>query len=392
MIPQSRLRPGVSVALSLGLFVATFLLTRQTQIPALSGLAAPWALLVTITYLRASPALGMIAPIAAYVSLSLLTSLALGVDSGNALRFYVITLGTLLAFYIKPRRISAPLALLPLVLQAIVVAGISLWISQDDELAIAARILAREANLGDIYTVNGIYYRVQLIGNALLPLLFLVSLWKYREGRFYRWATWLSLLGVIAAGNLTYMLVVGLAAFIRLGAKLRKSVGAWLLVGAVLIASVVAGWSDIEEVVERKFEGSDSSMGVRFDQVDVLATAWGDSPATFLVGAGLGAPYPDGKERNYSEYQYIEVQALYMTYQLGVVGILLYLGSLAALVHRFLDPAGRTIFWLYLLSGCTNPTVLDTNQIVTAMLLVCLFPRRTQAEPMHALRPVTSAA
>lgn len=363
--------------MSLSLFAATFLLTRQTQIDYLNGLAAPFALLVIMTRLRGSSTWLLIAPIGAYVSVSAIASVVAGSEAANALRFYAITVGTLLAFYVRPAKIATPFVLLPFILQALIVTAISVWLgaSQDLDLASAVRAYVLDTTWGDIYSYDGIYYHVQVIGNALLPLLFMICFWKYRQGRFYRYATYIALLGVIAAGNLTYTIAIAAAVLIRVWQRSRGRVVVWVLLGLVLSAAAVASWGEIEEIVERKFDGADSSMGVRFDQIDVAVAAWGDSPGKLLVGAGLGAPYPDGRQRNYSEYQYIELQALYLVYQLGAFGMGIYLLTLIGLTTHFLSPTGRTIFWLYVLSGCTNPTVLDTNQIVASMLLVCLFPR-----------------
>ena len=381
----SRLRSGApgeagyghSIGLSIGLFVATFLLTRQTQIPLLNGLGAPWALLVVIAFLRWRSALIWLVPMSLYGALSVLTSLLLGHDPGNALRFFVITIGTLLAFHVKPIAISAPLTLMPLAAQAALLIAISvgLGLSQDDELATLTRSFVLETTWGDIYSFDGIYYRVQLIGNALMPLLFLISLWRYKQGGFYRFMAVLSLLGVVAAGNLTYSLVAGIAIVIRGWRLALSTMVGRSLAALILVVAIVLAWNATNEMLERKFDGSDSSMGIRFDQVDVALDVWRQSPTRFLFGTGLGTSFPDGRERNYSEFQYIELQSLYLLVQLGLVGMLIYLATLAIGAHLFLNADGRCVFWLYVLSGFTNPTILDANQIIATVLLVCLFPR-----------------
>jgi len=372
--------PRNSLLLSIGLFVATFLLTRQTQVDALNGLGAPWALLITIAYLRVDSSWQLMIPMLVYASTSLVASLAAGHEAGNVLRFYVITIGTLLAFWVRPRRISAGVALLPLVFQAMIVSGVSLYLgyARDDDLAAGVRTYILSTDWGDIYSFDGIYYRVQLIGNALLPFLFLVALWKYREGRFFRWVTYISFIGVIAAGNLTYSIVIALGILIHARVWLRRHVIKWFALIAAVCIGTVAFWGDIDEIVTRKFDGSDSSMGIRFDQVDVAIRAWEESPAILVVGAGLGAPYPNGKERDYSQYQYIELQALYLLIQLGLVGMLIYVATMILAARSFLSPDGRIIFWLYVLSGATNPTIFDTNQIVATIILFYLFPKTTK--------------
>mgnify|MGYP003529449511 FL=1 len=68
----------VSAGLTVGLFIATFLLTRQTQIPLLEGLAAVWALLLLLLYARWTPLLPIAIPMLAYGLCSMLVSLPSG--------------------------------------------------------------------------------------------------------------------------------------------------------------------------------------------------------------------------------------------------------------------------------------------------------------------------
>lgn len=357
-------------------FVANFLLTRQTQLAILGGLGAPWAVLCNLLMIRPNPMWRAMFPMLAYSAASATGSMMAGNDAGGVIRFLIITTSTLTAFSIRPAPISA-LALLPLTLQAVGISAVSIALAllQNPAISTAVRFYVLDAQWGDIYSFDGFYFRVQLIGNALLPLLFLISFWKYRDGSAYRWTAWLAFVGVIVAGNLTYHIMVVVAVLIRLWPLVRKNSRARVIIGLALCGAIALGLPATVEVFDRKFTGS-VSMDVRFDQVEVLQKAWGESPATLLVGAGLGAPYPNGRERDYSHYQYIELQMLYLAYQLGLIGMLIYFTTLIMLANYFLNPTGKLIFWMYVLSGSTNPTVLDTNQIVAAMMLVCFFPRQ----------------
>jgi hypothetical protein len=377
-VTKERPATKASLLVTAGFFFATFLLTRQSQVPALAGLAAPFALSFVLLRLRPQVPALVLVPIFAYGLCSGLVSIVAGREVSDVFRFFAITMGTLFAFHIRPTTVSVSWSLLPVTLQALIVAAISIGLSllQDPDLAFAARSIAQEAQWGDIYSFDGLYYRVQVVGNALLPLLFMVSLWRLGSGRVYRWMVLASLIGLVAAGNLTYALVAALAAFIRYRAWLFATSGrATLTLLSLLVALVLAGGA-VAEAFSVKFDGGDSSMGVRFDQIDAAAREVGDSPASMLWGTGLGAPFPDGRERKYSESQYIELQSLYLFLQLGAVGTLLYLATLFYCARRFLADDGRTIFWLFLLAGSTNPYILDTNQLVATALLVCVFPRR----------------
>jgi hypothetical protein len=363
--------------MTLALALATLLLTRQAQIPWMTGLAAPWALLLVFGTLHVTPSLAASLPIMVYGAASLIGSMVAGNDAGNALRFLVILIGTLLAFQVKPKRISASWVLSPILLQAflITLVAVVLGVLQDPLIASTVRFTSLERNWGDIYSFDGLYFRVQVIGNALLPLLFMVCLWRVHHGRFYRWGLPLASIGLVAAGNLTYFITAGVALVVRSRKLLERSLALRLLAGLLAMATVAYTWSVADTLFERKFDGTDSSMGVRFDQIAVATEHMTRSPAVLLLGAGLGAKFPDGRERAYSEFQYIELQALYLTYQIGLVGMLLYTLTVVWMARQALDSDGRRIFWLYVLAGISNPYILDTNQIVATLLLVHLFPR-----------------
>jgi hypothetical protein len=368
-----------AVGMTLAMALATLLLTRQAQIPWMTGLAAPWALLLVFGTLRVTPSLAAGLPIMAYGAVSLIGSTVAGNDMGNALRFSTILIGTLLAFHVKPMRISAPWVLAPILLQALLITLVAVVLGalQDPLLASTVRFTSLERNWGDIYSFDGLYFRVQVIGNALLPLLFMICLWRVDQGRFYRWGLPLASIGLVAAGNLTYFITAGVALVVRSRKLLVRSLALRLLAGLAALATVAYTWSVADTLFERKFDGTDSSMGVRFDQVAVAAEHMTRSPTTLLLGAGIGAKFPDGRERAYSEYQYIELQALYLTYQIGLVGMLLYTVTAVWAARHALNRDGRQIFWLYVLAGLSNPYILDTNQIVATLMLVHLFPRAT---------------
>ncbi|WP_298231555.1 hypothetical protein [uncultured Azohydromonas sp.] len=372
-------RPHVAWGISLALGVATLLLTRHSQLPGLGGLVAPWALLILVLTLGRSTTMLALMPLLAYGSASVIGSALAGRDVADAMRFFIVLLATILAFNVRPRTISQPWALAPVALQCVLITALSvgLGVMQDPLVAGTVREMAIENAWGDVYSFDGIYYRVQVIGNALIPLLFMVCLWERKKRFFHKAGLLVSALGLVAAGNLTYFIVAALALALRYRSLLaRQWLLLFLLIPLMAVSAIIFS-GDAQEIIDRKFEGSDSSMGVRFDQVDAAQRSFENSPASLVFGAGLGARFPDGKERNYSEFLYIELQALYVTYQIGILGMLLYMLTVAWCVRRRLNMEGRSIFWLYMLSGITNPYILDTNQIVMTMLLVHLFPART---------------
>ncbi|MBB3195170.1 hypothetical protein [Roseateles terrae] len=368
-------RPRVTLGLSIAFGLATLLLTRHAQVPGLSSLTAPFALLILLCTLRVSSVTLAVLPMLLYCCISLVVSVFLGNEVSVGLRFLVITIATLVAFGVRSQPVSPAWALFPVALQAVSIAILSLTLSvmQDPLMGGAVRAYAITSDWGDVYTLDGLYYRVQVIGNALIPLLFAVCLWQ-PPSRLRRWGLAMAVLGLLAAGNLTYFLMAGLAVFLRFKAYFYTHTRTWLtvfsLLGVVAVANSDVGISS----VTRKFDGAGSSMGVRFDQIDAVVRATDTFPAAVLTGAGLGSRFPNGRINDYSDSLYIELQALFVGYQLGLIGAAIYGATLLYCARRTLNRQGRLIFWLYMLSGISNPYILDTNQIIATMLLVHLFP------------------
>ncbi|MBO9688664.1 MAG: hypothetical protein J7598_18845 [Mitsuaria chitosanitabida] len=375
-------RPRTAVLLSLAFFVATLILTRHPQLPGFSSLTAPFALLILLGTLRIDRDTLTLVPMVFYCCVSLVVSVFVGNQLSVGLRFLVITLATLLAFNVRARPVSAALAIFPVTLQALVIASISIMLTvlQDPLLAAGMRGYAITSDWGDIYSTDGIYYRVQVVGNALLPLLFAVSLWQ-PPSTARRWGLFTSTIGLLAAGNLTYFLMAGLAVALRFRSHFYTHTRIWI--SALALALVVGiAFADVGiSAITRKFDDGASSMGVRFDQIEAVANASDRAPAALLTGAGLGSRFPNGRFVDYYDSLYIELQALYIGYQLGLLGAALYAGTMIYLARRRLSPDGRILLGLYMLSGISNPYILDTNQIIATMLLVHLFPKSDPDRP-----------
>ena len=393
--PSSGSRPHWST--SLLLFSVVFLLTRHAQLAGLQSLIAPAALLIVLIGLRGGASISPLLPIALYLSLSMFYGAATGNDAADVIRFFLIFFSTLLCLNVKPRRVSPLVCIAPVGFQALVIVGLSLFlaIAQSPTASLAVRSAVLANDWGDVYSHDGIYFRSQLRGNALIPLIFFLALWSDDSRKLRKVGIAFGFAALVAAGNLTYFISAATAVIIRYRVALFGSRTRILLMAAAITVGGFITSTVLSEVLSRKFEGSDSSMGVRFDQIDALAEAYADRPSLLIVGAGLGSRYPDGKERPYSKFQYIELQALYLVYQIGLVGAALYTITLVCLVRSRMSKTGQTIFWLFMLSGATNPYIFDSNQIVASMLLVHMFPngrRQQSANGGQSTAPVSQTS
>ena len=370
-------RPDTSLAGTLLLALCTLLLTRHAQVPELTAVLAPVVLATVIATLRLRPDSAVVLPLITYSAVSALAALVMGVEPADTLRFLAIVWGVTLATQSMPPRVHQGWVLAPIVAQAILIISVSVWLGllQDDSAALDIRAIALSGEWGDVYSQNGWYYKVQFVGNALIPLAWMLALEQWRQGRAHWCWTALLSLGLAAAGNLTYILVCFVyAAWLQLK-EAQRSLSRTLAV-SLAIAGIVLGWATFgSDTLTEKFDGSDSSMGIRFDQIDVIREAFAEAPVAALFGHGIGARYPDGKERAYSQSQYIELQILYITYQIGLAGLLLLLGTLAVALHKRMKPAGSVIFWAYMACGSTNPYIFDSNQVTATLLLLALYGR-----------------
>lgn len=358
------------------IFLSLLILTRHAQLPFLNSLLVPLTVLTTIVSIRvARLSLVVIAPLVLYCLLSLIISVAAGRDLIDSLRFFLIIFMTIISFLSKSKISNPGLILSPILFQCMLVSFISVFLAYADDAILSRYIreIAINGDWGDIYTFDGFYHRVQLVGNALIPLLFFISIYPTKNLRLHKSLFFLSICGLISAGNLTYFITASFAIFLKLGKIIQKEILYFITI-ILILSSVFLADDFYKGIIEFKFNGADSSMGVRIDQINSLSEKFSDSPFIAFFGSGLGERFPDGNVRNYSEGVYIELQSLYILYQIGIFGFTLYMLTLVYLIKNNLNPVGRKIFWFYIISGLTNPYIFDVNQILATLILVNLYP------------------
>ena len=355
------------------LFISTFLVTRHINFNYLGYLLVPWVLFVMFFLLRLKFVFFYGSSIFVYAIFAFFIGLFLNEDILSSVRFFVILIATVFAFCVRSVRVNSNIILLPIFFQSAIVFLISIYFSfiQDENFAKGVRDIVLSNLWGDIYSHDGLYYRVQLIGNALVPFLFFVALWSPSSRSRYVFLV-ASFLGVLAAGNMTYVMGVFLALFLRYRGFFLNKKGALSFIFVIFVLFLFS--FDIYDSWMKKFDGADSSMGIRFDQVDTYLSAIAQDPYILLVGAGLGSAFPDGQQRDYSNFNYIELQTLFVFYKIGIVGFFIYFFSICILLYLRLSVEGRLIFFLYIFSSITNPYIFDINQIIVSIILVQLFP------------------
>jgi len=309
------------------------------------------------------------------VSVSLLVlaffySLFLQNDFGNVLRFFIVFGFVAISYFIElPRKVLYIFVYL-MVFHAVLIILFSLYLTLffDIDSYLPIRFFFTEKGWGDVFTYNGWFYRIQIKGNALLPVAFFTTFYVSFPRRTL--IRLLLFLGCIYAGNIAYIVVV----FFFLVGFFLKTTSLNLLMKRVVvlllffIISVFPVYQYfIKETLELK---SDSSLPTRVDQVNVLMDDLSENDFYLIFGRGIGhtiekiSPY-----RDYRGNIYFELQSLYVLNQIGVLGFIFFIFYNIYMSLRLYN-GGLLFFYLcYIIYAFTNPYIFDTNHIVVILLL-----------------------
>ncbi|EPZ3048423.1 O146 family O-antigen polymerase, partial [Escherichia coli] len=168
-------------------------------------------------------------------------------------------------------------------------------------------------------------------------------LYNKTNNKLYLLSSMFLALAVLFCGNLAFYITFLIHAFIFLFLRKARTYNQLLLKVFIFLITfgVFISYSGMEYLVkayELKFQGANfSSMGTRFDQFNVLIDDLFENVLTALVGQGLGNIINvQTAVRNYSDYIYYELQAVYFLNQLGVLLFLLFVIINVILTLKFI--------------------------------------------------------
>ncbi|EKY6238154.1 O146 family O-antigen polymerase [Escherichia coli] len=320
-----------------------------------------------------------------FLSVHGLYSLYSGNDPVLISRFYIILILIIVSYYAAIKSISyINIFIFLAVTQAFVIIGLEAFMFLNFRFSdySAIRNYFIDNQFGDIYTYNGFFYHIQIKGNALLLFSYMISFYLYNKtnNKLYLLSSMFLALAVLFCGNLAFYITFLIHAFIFLFLRKARTYNQLLLKVFIFLITfgVFISYSGMEYLVkayELKFQGANfSSMGTRFDQFNVLIDDLFENVLIALVGQGLGNIINvQTAVRNYSDYIYYELQAVYFLNQLGVLLFLLFVIINVILTLKFIKPIElRIVYMLYILYALVNPYMLDTNHVVVVFILVSL--------------------
>lgn len=224
---------------------------------------------------------------------------------------------------------------------------------------------------GDIYTYNGLFYRIQVAGNALLTFAFMLTFIKEINFRRLLLVRIILLTSIIIAGNFAYLvsICVFLIGWYVLFSyqSIREKMRNILILVIILLVSLIPIIDYVIETILRK----DTSLGTRWDQFDVLISDLFSSSSTALWGKGLGNTIDVVTSfRDYTGNIYYELQSVYFFNQLGIINTLIFMIILIYLaLSRIKYKDLLYVYFCYIIYAITNPYILDMNHVVVIIML-----------------------
>ena len=144
-----------------------------------------------------------------------------------------------------------------------------------------------------------------------------------------------------------------------------------LFIACVILLTIGGGFfSYINIVLEEK---KDESNAIRVEQATLLLEDLNETPVTLLMGKGLGNTVDVTTHfRSYVGATYYELQVLYILNQLGIIPFLIFILVNILFVFKYMPNMKiKIVYASYILYAITNPYIMDTNQVVVIIALLC---------------------
>jgi hypothetical protein len=304
-------------------------------------------------------------------------SLVRGNEVENIFRFFIIISSLLLAYSTNPRNDYIKYFLFFIFIQAVVIDVVFLYLkfSFTLESYSVVRTFFNVNNWGDVYSFDGDFWYVKIVGSGLLPVGFFVG-YLYLSG-LVRKVFLITIIPSMIVSNLAFILASILFVisifWVESKATYKKYISALMLFIFLFVSFAYLSYQN-DYVFDSTSLHKESSLSTRSDQLDVLVSDLTKSPLDILVGNGLGHTLKvNTSARDYTGNVYFEMMPLYLLNQLGIIFF-----SLLVLINLFLtkefinNTKLYLVYFSYLIYASTNPYIFDTSHFVVIVILVSL--------------------
>lgn len=373
---------GRQIRYSFLFFIVFFIITRQVPFADYSLIANVAVLLLVfgmITYNRLN--IVNISFISLWLCILVQYSLFKGNELSLILHFTLAILLLMISNFVEniPRKILKIFFILIsiqsifLIIMEIV---LNVFFTQSSYLFLREYFL--DKGWGDLYSYNGYFYRVQVKGNALIPIAFYLTFIKEVQEyiKYIKIHRILAFIGICIAGNFAFwistaLFIVGYSLFFGKNKIIKLTIigGAIILMSGFLLDYML-------EVVLRKGE----SLGTRGDQYNVLMNALTNDATNFIFGNGLGSTLSVRTSfRDYTGDIYFELQGVYYLFQLGILNAIIFFGLMCYFALKKIYYKDLLFIYVaYVSYAISNPYFLDTNHIVLIIILRLIYEYRKE--------------
>lgn len=229
------------------------------------------------------------------------------------------------------------------------------------------RGLVNSLNMGDIYlTASGIP-KVQVQGNALLLIAFMIEFLD-NKGHF-NIKNIILLFGVISAGNFAFILGLFLFFVYILVINLIKNIKVDKNKIIIIAVSIFCILFLMSPYIKGKLESKVESNNIKVDQALILLDG------NIIFGEGLGNPIKAQTENViYDGNIYFELQTLYIINQIGIIGISLFYIITIWQIKK--DSKKKLIIYMiYLFYTFFNPYCFDITQMISIVCITNMIQR-----------------
>lgn len=297
--------------------------------------------------------------LAVYLTVNLFVTVSFFSISESAWRFYFILLIIPLCFFLRNENFSAEYRIFRWlsICKALFLIGMAsymLYVGSYEPFRLWAKNLG-----GDMYFVYDFFPRIQVSGNALLLVAFLMEFARNTRLSVY---SLLFFIGIVIEGNFSFFLaVVVFFGYYFIRYVWQKGITFKKLF--VVLVALIVGTGFCFYALDQREQKADGGNVLRAAQAEMLL---GGNP---FVGEGLGAKVYDNVQLGRTaDDKYFELQMLYIFFQIGSVGLLLFYLSNALALRRVPNTDAWCVYLVYLVGSFFNPYCFDTTQMVTAVL------------------------
>ncbi len=288
-----------------------------------------------------------------------------------ALRFFTINIFLIFAYYIYPDKLYFNYFIIFMTLQVLIVILLEfimlVFFNPFDYAKL--RYIIWQNKWGDIYTINNKIYRIQIVGNALIPFfIMIIHSFYYSRCRYILLS--IGLVSVLFAGNFAFTLGIILYALLyAFNIKLPKNklLAILSVFFVVLFILMPFLYNAFLAIILQK---SINSNPLRIDQLNVLTNNLLENYRSLIFGQGFGNTVDVITNlRDYTGRTYYELQSIYFINQNGLLLTILLILFHVLISVKIFSKEKLVIYLSYIFYSLFNPYFLDTSHIVVIIVL-----------------------